>query len=236
MKKAKKLLLVMGLILLIAAVSIGIFAYRWRNPTAPTPEAGKTYIACIGDSITFGSGVRSTRDTESYPAYLQQQVGDTFQVLNYGLSGRTLSKSGDSPYCDTKFYGLSLDAQADIYIIMLGTNDSKPANWDAEAYRADWSVYIEAYQAANPDAQIYLVQPCRAFPGEDGKIVYEIDDGPIATEIYDIVASVGEAYGLPVIDLYTFTKDHPEWYVDGVHPGAAGNRAIAEYIYSCLTK
>lgn len=238
MKKFKKILLIIAAVLLVAAIAFGFSIYRYRNPAAPTLETEKKYIACIGDSITFGSGVRASRDTESYPAYLQQEIdealGEGYQVLNYGLSGRTLSKIGDSPYCNTKFYQESLEVQADIYIIMLGTNDSKPSNWDADTYRADWSLYIEAYQAANPDAQIYLMQPCKAFPGTDGKIVYEIDNGPISTEIYDIVAAVGETYGLPVIDLYTLTEDHPEWYVDGVHPGAAGNQAIASYICDCL--
>ncbi len=235
MKKSKRILLIILAILLIAVIVFGFSIYRYRNPAVPTLESGKQYVACIGDSITYGSGVRATRDTESYPAYLQQKLGDSYQVLNYGLSGRTLSTVGDSPYCDTKYYPHSIDARADIYIIMLGTNDSKPANWDAEAYRADWSVYIEAYQSANPDGQIYLVQPCRAFPGEDGKIVYDIDNGPISGEIYEIVAEVGEAYGLPVIDLYTLTADHPEWYADGVHPGAEGNRAIADFIFSSLS-
>lgn len=42
---------------------------------------------------------------------------------------------------------------------------------------------------------------------------------------------LAEQYSLPVIDIYTFTEGHPEWFCrDGIHPNAEGNRKIAEYI------
>ena len=37
-----------------------------------------------------------------------------------------------------------------------------------------------------------------------------------------------------VVDLYSATADHPEWFVDGVHPNADGNRAIAQAVYDTL--
>ena len=46
-------------------------------------------VACVGDSITAGSG--STNGyTKSFPAQLQALVGGKYNVLNYGLSGRTV--------------------------------------------------------------------------------------------------------------------------------------------------
>jgi lysophospholipase L1-like esterase len=43
--------------------------------------AGRTIAHCIGDSFTFGWGVEFE---ESYPAVLQQLLGDRYQVLNLG--------------------------------------------------------------------------------------------------------------------------------------------------------
>lgn len=47
-------------------------------------------VACVGDSITFGGGGR-----ESYPHYLQQCLGERFEVGNFGLNGATMIDEGD---------------------------------------------------------------------------------------------------------------------------------------------
>ena len=42
---------------------------------------------------------------------------------------------------------------------------------------------------------------------------------------------LAEQYSLPVIDIYSFTEGHPEWFCrDGIHPNAEESRKIAEYI------
>lgn len=41
---------------------------------------------------------------------------------------------------------------------------------------------------------------------------------------------MGEKHGLQVVDLYALTEEHPEYFMDGVHPNALGNQAIAEHI------
>lgn len=81
------------------------------------------------------------------------------------------------------------------------------------------------------------MQPSKCFPKEStGTVAFSIQNEILATEIYDIVQQAGIKLKVPVIDLYTFTEDHPEWFVDGVHPNAEGNAAIAQYIKSCLKK
>lgn len=37
-----------------------------------------------------------------------------------------------------------------------------------------------------------------------------------------------------VIDLYTLTENHGDWFADGVHPNVEGYEQIAEYIYDVL--
>lgn len=77
-------------------------------PKAPKVEKDKIRIACIGDSITYGAGVTGKnykRSTWEY--FLQQKLGDDYQVLNYGISGRTLQNEGDYPYRKEKFYRIT---------------------------------------------------------------------------------------------------------------------------------
>ena len=84
-------------------------------------------IACVGNSITYGSGVVN-REKNAYPAQLQQLLGDSYTVKNYGVSGRTLLKKGDYPYLETNKYKEALNFIPDIVFIKLGTNDSKSHN------------------------------------------------------------------------------------------------------------
>ena len=54
-------------------------------------------VACVGDSITFGAGIKE-RETQCYPVQLGQLLGDEFEVRNFGVNGATLLKQGDLPY------------------------------------------------------------------------------------------------------------------------------------------
>ena len=46
-----------------------------------------------------------------------------FEVINLGVSGRTMMKTGDFPYWNEQAYQDALNSEADIVIMMLGTND-----------------------------------------------------------------------------------------------------------------
>ena len=107
-------------IALLLAVSWRM-VYRQFRPKSAKPNPDKKKIACIGDSITFGAGVPLHQKTQSYPAFLQKLIPENWQVLNYGLSGRTLLAEGDSPYVKELFFRESHAVHADLYIMMLGT-------------------------------------------------------------------------------------------------------------------
>src|SRR3954451_2825248 len=82
--------------------------------------AAKIKVACVGDSITYGSGLKD-RAKESYPVVLQGLLGDKYEVRNFGVSGATLLKKGDKPYDKEKAYPQALDFRPDIVVIKLGT-------------------------------------------------------------------------------------------------------------------
>lgn len=236
----KKIGKVVGLALGVLVVLYGMFrlgVHVVQYPPAPHVKEGKIHIACVGDSITYGAGVLGHRRSQSYPAYLQENLGEKYQVLNYGLSGRTLMDEGDVPYRSEKLYQKSLDAKADIYLLMLGTNDAKDYQWDEDAYAKEIKDFVEAYQTVAPQAKIYLMQPPQAFSTQkDGSIKYGIQDAVIGGQMYEIIADTAEQMGVGYIDLYQLTKDHSEWLPDGIHPNGEGNKAIADYIYECIEK
>ena len=54
-------------------------------------------VACVGNSITYGYTLPNPA-TDSYPSQLQQLLGDTYEVGNFGKSGATLLNKGHRPY------------------------------------------------------------------------------------------------------------------------------------------
>lgn len=79
-------------------------------------------VNCLGDSLTYGFLTSSERMEKPYPTVLQEMLGfDT--VRNYGVSGTCLSNNpgyNNNPMC-TRF--TSMDDDADLIIVMGGTND-----------------------------------------------------------------------------------------------------------------
>ena len=199
-------------------------------PKTPKIIPGKTHIACIGDSITFGAGVNGKTE-QTWEYCLNQKLGDAYQVINYGISGRTLQNEGDYPYTVDKFYKISLESQAEIFIIMLGTNDSKPYNWNKERYERELDTFVKQYMSLAHKPRVILMTPPQCFPDtKAGIVLFDINAETIDNETAPIVRETAQRLGLQLIDLNEYTQGHPEWFADGVHPNFEGNQKIAEYI------
>ena len=196
-------------------------------PPAEKAKAGKKHLVCVGDSITFGAGVLWSRKKSAWPYVLNRLLGDTWQVLNYGVSGTTAQDEADFPYLQRGHARAVMDLQPDATLLMLGTNDSKPFNWNAERYEKNMHKWIRAF---NGVSKLIVLLPPKAFPGKLGVVDFFIKDEVIHDEIQPILRRLAEEENVPVIDLYAFTEGHPEYFDDGVHPNVLGNRKIAEFL------
>jgi lysophospholipase L1-like esterase len=181
-------------------------------------------VACIGDSITY-SAFTGERAETSYPAQLQKKLGAEFEVRNYGISGATMLKSGKLPY-----WGLSAfkDAQAfepDIVVIKLGTNDSKPENWNAEAYERDYREMVDGLQALPSKPAVIVCRPVPAFTGKFG-----ISNEVVLNEIIPIVDRIASEKKLTVVDAYNALLGHGDTFPDGIHPNDVGCGFLADAI------
>lgn len=164
-----------------------------------------------------------------------KKAGEWISCSQLWASGEDDSGLWEFPYKEEPEYKKTLKEKGDVYIIMLGTNDSKVRNWNTEDYKEQLRVFVTSYQKVNKRAKIYLMQPPRCFPDEKTGIVnYKVKNDLIATEIHKSVAEVGLECGAIVIDLYEFTEDHGDWFADGVHPNVKGYEKIAGYIYEVL--
>ena len=192
-------------------------------------------VSCVGDSLTYGSGVLKTRDTDAYPAQLQIKMGTDHLVSNFGLRNATASASGDLPYVESEEYQQSLKSKPDIVVLMLGTNDTKTYNWNASDYEAGLKELVESYQQLDTKPTVYLMRSpyCYSLDGSD-VAEYDIQPAVVADELGGIVEKVAAETGVEVIDLYGVTEGQDELYTDGIHFNAKGYELIADEVYANL--
>lgn len=217
------------LITLIALLMVQVTIARHRH--SHWRQSDTIRVACVGNSITEGYGLKN-RDVDSYPARLQQLLGERYKVLNAGLSGYTLMQHTDRPYIapvTTQRHPFhdALAFMPDIVTIKLGTNDSKmPYDSLLHAdFIHDLNALIDSFQVLPSHPQIYLCLPIPAA-GE----VWTIRDSVIINEIVPRIRAVAQERNLPVIDLYSVMKPFPELLPDKIHPGPGGSMIIAEEI------
>ncbi|MDE5724292.1 MAG: hypothetical protein K2H99_08930 [Paramuribaculum sp.] len=190
--------------------------------------SARTKIACIGNSITFGSGIVN-RDHNSYPAQLQAYLGDEYEVVNFGVSGRTLLNKGDRPYTLTDEYARSLAFNPDIVLIKLGTNDSKPRNMQHLAdFDADYKALIDSYKALESHPRIILLTPVKCYT----PTVYDIDSVAVSGSIVPAVKKAAVDNGVELLDLQNVFGERWEQHLmpDKVHPSSIGAGMVAEVI------
>ena len=204
---------------------------NWLNDRqVPKPDAIR--VACVGNSITDGHGIEMAT-AYGYPALLQKKLGSDYWVKNFGVSGRTLLNKGDFPYMNEMAWKDALAFKPDIVVIKLGTNDSKPQNWQyGKEFKQDLEQMIKELRAVSPKARIILCTPIPAF-----KSSWDINDAIITNEIIPIQQKVAKKLGLEIIDLHTlFSNSADMVQEDGIHPNQKGVGRMADIVFEQLKK
>jgi lysophospholipase L1-like esterase len=192
--------------------------------------AAQVKIACVGDSITEGSGLR-TPAMQSYPARLQRLLGTNYLTRNYGVSGRTLLKQGDFPYWKEAFFKQSHDFEPDIVIIQLGTNDSKPQNWKyGTNFVSDYEKLIASYATLTNSPRVVVCTPCPVYANG----AYNIRPGVVATNIAPMIRDIASRHSLRLIDLHARMAGHGDLFPDTVHPNSSGMAVMAAVMFDEL--
>ena len=201
----------------------------------------KTILA-YGDSLTFGANPQPGGPRHSYadrwPTALETDLGGTARVIAEGLGGRTTVS--DDWYANADRNGarilptlLESHSPLDLVIIMLGTNDLKPAICGS-ALEASFGMrrlvqIIRGHYAGKGETapQIILVAPplvCDTdnadMLGHFGGLQHAIDQSSQFATHY---ARRAQEWNTGFFDASTVAKPSP---LDGVHLDAANTRAI----------
>ncbi|MGI6231491.1 MAG: acetylxylan esterase AxeA1 [Prevotella sp.] len=199
------------------------------NLKAPNPKAVR--VACIGNSITDGMGI-DMRDAYSYPAYLQNMLGDNYVVKNFGVSARTLLNKGNLPYMKETAWKDARNFQPDIAIIMLGTNDTKPENWQyGKDFESNLNAMIDSLQSLTSHPRILLGAPITVLRTPTST-KWGIRDSILVNNIIPVIRKVASKRHLQFINLHSLFPSASEGMMqnDGVHPTEKGAKALAGII------
>jgi alpha-L-fucosidase 2 len=185
-------------------------------------------VACVGDSITEGSGL-AVQSKTGYPVVLDSLLGAKYDVLNCGRSATTLQKKGDFPYWISKEFSNTFVYKPNIIVIKLGTNDTKPQNWHADKYKQDYQALIDTFKTISSKPKIYLCLPVPVF-----KTRWGINDSTVVNGVIPVIEKLAKENGLKVIDLYHGMSNHGANFPDNIHPNEKAAKAMAGIIANTL--
>jgi acyl-CoA thioesterase-1 len=200
------------------------------RPVDESAYTGTIKLACIGNSITYGYGIED-RNRDSYPAQLDRMLSDRWEVRNFGVSGATLLKDGNKPYRDESAFAAALAFEPDVAVIELGTNDSKPVNWDAHSasFVEDYLALIEQFRELDSHPRIWICLPVPAYD-----MRWDIRNDVIVNEIMPMIREVADRADVPLIDMFVPLSGHENLFPDEIHPNIEGAGMIAREVQLAL--
>ncbi|WP_298717635.1 GDSL-type esterase/lipase family protein [Chitinophaga sp.] len=202
----------------------------WHSAAAQSPVR----IACVGNSITYGSGV-ADRDHNSYPAQLQNMLGKGYTVGNFGQSGATALTETNNSYRDSKAYADAIAFRPDIVFIKLGTNDSKRRYAGEHGrFEADYKSLVAAFRQLPSKPRVVVLLPVASFVTDTASdnAIYQRS---IQQNIVPYIRKIAYEEKLDIIDLYPLFADKPDLFPDKIHPSSLGATLIAKRLYEQVT-
>jgi lysophospholipase L1-like esterase len=184
-------------------------------------------VACVGNSITEGYGLDND---ESYPARLQEMLGDSFTVGNFGEASCGVIRKGLEPYWETGDFRAVFDFDPHIVVILLGTVDTKDANWDhQDDFYDDYAALVDTFATIETVERFFL-----CLPPPIAQTLNTMDDHTLITELIPIIEQVAADKGHVAVNVYDAMDEYPDYYNDGVHPDSRGARVIATTVHEAI--
>ena len=178
-------------------------------------------VACVGDSITQGSG---------YPQKLQMLLGPNYIVANFGVSGSTVSLNSSKPYMNQTAFKRAEDFDPQIVVIMLGTNDANPEIAHSEDnFEADYAQLVASFEGLEGDQQIWVVKSPPIFSDNSS-----YNNTYLSNMVLPQIDDLANQMNLPTVDIYSAFGNHSDYFMDGVHPNADGAALIASNICDAI--
>ncbi|MCW4003084.1 MAG: GDSL-type esterase/lipase family protein [Candidatus Bathyarchaeota archaeon] len=209
-------LLALAIVVLLIVISLETFMLA-------TQERSPVRVACVGDSITQGTG---------YPVELWGLLGSNYVVGDFGVGGATVALNSGNSYLDSTAFQVAKDFQPHIVIVMLGTNDAQlNLNQTNQTFISDYTTLVAEIKSFTSKPEVWIVKPPPVFPNDS-----DLDPESFRQNIIPSISQVANQMNLRLIDVYTPLSSHQEYFLeDGVHPNVEGAQAIANIIFNALS-
>ena len=209
-------------------------------------------IACLGDSITAGSGA------SVYENCWVARLGvlSKADVKNYGIGGTRIARRQfpDEPnlVCDQDFClrAPKMEKDADVVIVFGGTNDYGHGDAEMGTFADDTPDtfcgalnWLFTYLKENfKNAEILVLTPLHRrnennLRGDGSKK----KDFATLLEYVENIRLAAKEYGFKMLDLYTQAGMDPAegdgdatYFTDGLHPNDLGHSIVAQKVYEFL--
>lgn len=214
-------------------ILLGLLILTTISASAASKKQKTIRVACIGNSITYGTGI-ADRTNDSYPSQLQRLLGSDYQVGNFGKPGATLLYHGHRPYVKQEEFKEAIAFKGDIAVMHLGINDTDPRNWPnyRDEFVKDYLSIMDSLRAANPKVRIILA---RMTPIADRHPRFVSGTKQWHGEIQTAIETVARVSGAELIDFYEPLYPYPYLLPDAIHPNPEGAGILAKTVYSGIT-
>jgi lysophospholipase L1-like esterase len=204
---------------LAGAIAVAIIVLSFLSMFAYS--AWQIRVACVGDSITENYG---------YPDRLQQLLGNHYNVRNFGHTGSFVIQNSWKPYINSNDFYEAKDFLPNIVVIMLGTNDAHNDLFSSIGnFKNGYETLIKDFQELGTKPKIFLVLPPPLYENELG-----LNSTTLTQYIIPTIQQIATEKNLSLIDVYSKLANHPEYFIDGVHPTREGMLIITDTIKKAL--
>jgi acyl-CoA thioesterase-1 len=184
-------------------------------------------VACVGDSITEITG---------YPKALGELLPkDQYEVRNFGVSSATALFKSPKPYYKEPAFRAAKDYKPNIVVVLLGTNDTRKANPNTYQqigeFVGNYRQIVTELIGVETAPKVYLALPTPIY----GEGNWGLNEENLEAGVLPGIKQVARELKLPVIDAHAALSDHPEYFMDRVHPNGDGPKALAATVYRAIT-
>ncbi len=210
---------ILAAVVIVLSVLLSVETYLLIMTETEIEHTQPIRVACVGDSITRGT---------EYTLYLWDLLGSEYIIGDFGVGGATATLNSESSYMNETALELVKQFQPDIVVIMLGTNDADSAFNDfEEEFISGYIELIVVFQSLPSEPKIWIVKPPPIFNSST-----TLNNEILADRVIPNICEIANQTGSQLIDVYTPLINHPEYFIDGVHPKVSGAKIIANTVYS----
>ncbi len=193
-----------------------LFSYILIFPLSLFPEdlSSGPKIACVGDSLTYGYGLFN-RNRDSYPSQTDAFLPSHWEIRNYGINGACATAGHPDFYLNNPVEELAA-WDADIIILMLGSNDSKDSIWNSrDSYIKGMGRILNRIKGINTRVVLMTPPPCHLN-------LFGISNERIQNEVIPALRQFAGSEGYRLLETGELFRDEEGIYLDNIHMNSKG--------------